>query len=174
MRRSLFAAKGLRGAGFAPAKPVLSWYATGQFKINNFNASFAYDMNVTSGTIIRSGDILTLSALTATATITPSFGPSGPSATAARKPYAYTPDTRYTYDCSYTTGGECTHFSPALGAPNCGPGSGCAQGCENGNYCCDSRNPTVYHQQTCTGGSAPQLITESGYVGSGTEWYVTT
>jgi hypothetical protein len=160
-----------RSVGFPPLKATMVRSSAGVFQITNYMSMFRYTLTVTSGTVSNpdSSGYFNMSSADATCTVTPSFGPNGPSTIVERKSYTYTPDTRYTYACgSFTTGGECTS---ATYVGTCGPGN-CGS-CENLNYCCNTRNPVVNNTSYCTGGSAPALIdqTGNGYTNGGTEWY---
>lgn len=158
MRRSAFAAKGLRGAGFAPAKPTLSHSAYGQFTIDNYNSMYQYSLSVTAGTASRSGAVITLSAVDAVLTVTPSFGPAGTSATAERKAYTYHTENQQT----------CT--------PNCQPGGGptganscwCGSSSDGYQTCCGG-----CYGSTCSGN--PNAVVKdslpSGYTDSNSEWW---
>jgi hypothetical protein len=157
------------------ATPIMAHTGQGQFTVTNYDPTFTYHTSVG----IVTGNVVTLTSPTATATVWGTRGPATTaSATIARLPFSYTPDTRYsyTYDCSYWSGGGCTHSFPVSNG-NCGPGNcnnlGAGWSCENPNWCCDVHEAATFHQQTCTGygGSAPQLINEPGWTNGGTEWF---
>jgi hypothetical protein len=161
-----------RSVGFPPPKATIVRSSAGVFQITNYMSMFRYTLTVTNGTVSNpdSSGYFNMSSADVTCTVVPSFGPNGPSTTVERKSYTYTPDTRYSYPCgTYYTGGECTS---ATYVGTCGGGN-CSTGCENLNYCCTARNPTVTHTAYCSGGSAPALIdqTGNGYTNGGNEWY---
>ena len=172
MRRSAFAAKGLRGSGFPPVKPTVSYVSYGAFRLTNYNPLYRYTLvpNAGTSTTPDSSGNFTLSSTTVACTITPSFGPDGPATTVERKPASYTPDTRYCvvvgqYCSAYGQYCHCGTDAPCDGQSwgQCGcPGSMCWYG----SYCAQYSN-----QYNC-GGSAPALINEPGYTWNGSnEWY---
>lgn len=157
-----------------PAKPTLTYVGTtGRFRINNYNASFIYTLS--AGT--RAADIVTLPGANTSATVSAqsfSGGDSSPSTSYAQKSASFTPDTRYSYPCG-TACDTCQYCGCECGGGGCGcyPGASQSWGqcgcpgtmCWYGSYSCNCR--TVY----CSGGSAPALINEPGYIWSGAEWY---
>jgi len=166
MRRSVFAAKGLRGAGFQPGKPTFTHQGSGQFTISPFNPLFTYTITANTGTITRVGasPSFTVNNNEAIATVTPAFGPVGTPALVERKPYEMSDDTRYTVhenlsecgpgpDCSCHPG-----FFPHWDYGEWPPGSG--------NF--GSVNPHCSRDNYY--GSAPALINRPGYTNSVNEW----
>lgn len=161
MRRSAFAAKGLRGAGFPPAKPTLTHSAYGQFTISDFNPLYTYGLTVTAGTATRSNAVITLSAVDATLTVTPSFGPTGTSVTAQRKAYTYHTENQQTCspNCRAISGNCYSDPNPCQGDGSCAA---------DGTICCGGSAGS-----TCTGN--PNAIvkdsTPSGFTDSNSEWW---
>lgn len=158
-----------------PATPTLSYYSTtGKFQITNYNSAYIY--TISAGT--RSGSIVTLPSGTSSATIKAqsfSGGSYSGTRTYANHVAEYTPDTRYEYDCGTY---ECNCGWKSCGCECGGGGCGCYGnagqswgqcGCPGTmcwyNYGCDTCT------RRCTGGSAPQLITVTGYTWTGSEWY---
>lgn len=166
--------------GSPPAAPVMGYVSTGVFSVTNPVAGAVYTPTLISGSGTAAWSAgtsrFTISSTTARFSVTAGWASNAPQSAVDYMelfPYAWTPDTRTYGTCGgNTTGGECTHSFPVT--PPCGGGN-CSTGCENPSWCCDARNPSVYHPPyTCqTGGSAPAFIdySSSGYTDSGSEWY---
>lgn len=77
---------------FVPTKPSLSWTGLGQVTISPFDANLSYNVTVNSGSVTRSGAVVTLSSRNAVATITASSpkGGSSPQSTFERREYTFT------------------------------------------------------------------------------------
>ena len=162
MRRSIFAAKDLRGSGYPPAQPTFAHTAYGQFQITNYNSVYRYVITVTNGTTSGpdASGFITLSGTDAIATVTPYFGPSGPSGTVERKAYTYY------YGSATSCADNCM--------PNGGPGgpNTCWCGSLNpqGDLCCGG----CYGQTCTTYQTGPfKNATPSGYSDSYSEWWKT-
>lgn len=164
-----------------PPTPILSWsgYSSGIFTLalQNFSNMYSYELSSTTGTAtISNSGVITISGASNTVDFNTNIkiksikgGFVSSPKYMYHKKYSYTPDTRYSYPCgSYYVCGSCSYV-PSNGYP-CGPGT-CpgGYGCDNPSWCssCQCTSYTRY----CSGGSAPYLITESGYNNYGNGWY---
>lgn len=170
MRRSAFAAKGLRGSGFTPAKPTFSHTADGQFTIDNYNAQYQYSVSVSAGTFTRSGAVITLSATDAILYVTPTYVLTGLTGQAERKAYTYScRQVGYTCcsscNCRAVCTGGCSTNSSCGGYGQCGCSAPAIWFCGTVTVECDSCCGTCYNT-VCD-----VLIDQPGYTNSGTEWF---
>lgn len=157
----------LRGKGFRPAKPTLTWASSNTFTITNYNPAYTYA--TVSGT--RTGASLAVTQ-GVTASLTASQGLTSDTATATTQGYSYSPGGFY--DCSYTTN-EWRSCGCECGGGGCGcygysSGSWGQCGCP-GSMCWYNWGP-VGHPQTCQYPSTLNPV--PGYTNSGNQWYLTT
>lgn len=169
-----------------PAAPIMAYISTGVFEISNtitsdvtYNTALVSGSGTATASTVNNKIRYTLSSTTARFSITAQWTAGGSPSAAdymERKPYSYTPDTRYSctvcgnpYGCWKSCGCECSG-----GGCGCYGNSGASWG-----QCGCPGNMCWYNWGTCqdcyqtTCGSAPTLIDETanGYTNSGTEWY---
>lgn len=150
------------GGRFDPTKVQLQHSGAGRFTILNYDPNLTYSLSVNSGSITRSGNLVTLSAGTSNGSVVASSpkGGIGPAGTCGRKQYSFTPDTRWT-----------AHENRA----ECGPGPDCS--CHPGwgphwDTSPEGWSVNAHCSRDVSYGSAPQLISETGngYANNHGEW----
>jgi hypothetical protein len=170
MPKSGFSNRGLRGAGFSPAKPTITYNSNGKFNITNYNPMYIYRFSLTSGTastaVSGSNLVVTMTSTDTICTITPSFGPSGTSTTFERKAYVNNVYHPPVYICTNETFDNCGPPLHPDGSYYCSCGT--LGGCGGGDCCGWVCHAGYYTNASYT---ADQTPASQGYTDSGTEWY---
>lgn len=152
------------GGRFLAAKPTLTYSGSGAFTIGNYDASYVY--SVSGGT--RSGNVITVSGATGTATVT-ARPPKGLTASASASAERKAPDQYYVVtspfqcyhsaSCASQCGGCGTYYAQDAWNPN----DGSAQGFYS---CCDQR---VYYYNNYS--SSGYSWSGSNYTNGSGEWW---
>ena len=153
-------AAGAAGGRFTAAKPTISHSAYGQFTIDNYDANLTYTVSATSGSVSRSGAVITASATDTVVTVTAGSikGGSGTPTTAERKAYTY----------YYGTGQSCSNNCQPGGGPSGANSCWCGSSSDGYQTCCGG-----CYGQTCTNYQTGPFknSTPSGYADTYSEWW---
>lgn len=164
MSRAALASAAAAGGRAVADKPTVTWHANGKFRITNYNAAYTYTLTPSSGTATRVDDIVTLSAASATCTVTATL-PKSVAASAAgtfeRKAYeAYVSST---YQCGTDAINPCPCGG---GCPPCNECNPCYNCCGSVPRMCNNYSGTNFAGQGYT--LSPGPLT---YPNNGSEWW---